>query len=140
MVGRAGARYHGRMSQLPPYALPGRVDTSEQAHSLLVAVDRYAATFDLMLIAWRDRSIYETVREDLDALAASQKSQAPEAGLAMLELAMAHNDVAAALTQRLLALEASGAHDAPDGVLEQRQQRHTEAITELRSYVLRKIH
>jgi len=127
------------MPQLPAHVPASRPDGGQQAHSLLVAVDRYAATFDLMLTAWRDRSIYEAVREELDALAASQKAQAPEAGLAMLELAMAHNDVAAALSRGLLAPQEDVAQ-AQDGLLAQRHQRHTAAIAELRSYVLRRIH
>lgn len=127
------------MSKPRPQVHPpssGRDDAGERAHGLLTTVDRYAATFDLMLAAWRDRSIYATVGAELDAVAASQKSQAPEAGLAMLELAIAHNDVAAALMARQLAGD-SGTGDAD---LARRQQRHTAAVAELRSYVLRKIH
>lgn len=126
------------MKPISPPALPGRTDTGEQAHGLLVAIDRYAATFDLMLTAWRDRSIYEAVREELDVMAASQRAQAPEAGLAMLELAMAHNDVAAALSLQPPAGEAAGSGSL--AALVRGQQRHAAAIAELRSYVLRKIH
>ena len=118
----------------------GRMDAGEQAHGLLVAIDRYAATFDLMLTAWHDRSIYETVGEELDALAASQKAQVPEAGLAMLELVMAHNDVAAALAQPRWAAPGAQGDAAGCAELDQRQRRHAAAVTELRSYVLRKIH
>lgn len=111
---------------------------SEQAHGLLIALDRYAATFELMLTAWRDRSIYESVREAFDELAATQKAQAPEAGLAMLELAMAHNDVAAALMDRPQQQGTGESFNA--GALALRQQRHAAAVNELRSYILRKIH
>jgi hypothetical protein len=136
---RTGPKYHVPMTKtslLESAAGHG----GEQAHGLLIALDRYAATFDLMLTAWRDRSIYESVREAFDELAASQKAQAPEAGLAMLELAMAHNDVAAALMDRQLAQQQGTGESFNAGALALRQQQHAAAVNELRSYILRKIH
>jgi len=120
--------------------VPHRLPQDENAHALLVAINRYAATFELMLLAWRDRSIYDTVRDDLEQVAGAQKAGFPEAGVAMMGLAMAHSDVAAVLLEREVAASRDQAPRFSAEDLQRRRSAHQAAIEELRSYVLRKTH
>jgi len=123
-----------------PFKSGQRLARPDGTHALLVGLNRYAATFDLMLSAWRDRSIYETVREDLEAVAAGQKELLPEAGVAMMGLSMAHSDVAAVL----LEMHVAGSRGVPPKFsatdLAARCSRHEAAVEELRGYLLRKTH
>jgi hypothetical protein len=117
-----------------------RVALDDGAHALLVAINRYGATFDLMLSAWRDRSIYDTVKEDLEAVVAGQKALFPEAGVAMMGLAMAHSDIAAVLLEMLVADNRGQPSKFSADDLARRRARHEAAVEELRSYILRKTH
>jgi hypothetical protein len=123
-----------------PAPARSRPAPQDRTQALLVSLSRYAATFDLMLSAWRDRSIYETVKDDLDAVMAGQKALYPEAGVAMMGLAMAHSDIAAVL----LEMHVADSRGLPSKFTPQdvaaRRSRHEAAVEELRGYILRKTH
>ena len=123
-----------------PTSSSPRVSQHDDVHALLVTLSRYAATFDLMLSAWGDRSLYEAVKEELDAVATGQKALFPEAGVAMMGLTMAHSDIAALLLEMQVAQHRGLPSKFGVDELPKRQRRHEAAVDELRSYILRKTH
>jgi len=122
-------------------AHPLQRETREDgARHLLLAITRYAATFELMLSAWRDRSLYEAVRDELEVVAAGQKALFPEAGVAMMGLSMAHSDIVAALLEGQVAHSRGQVPRHGPEEISRRRARHEAAVEELRGYILRKTH
>jgi hypothetical protein len=119
---------------------PGGDSSSSRAFDFLTALDHYAANFDLMVSAWKQRDIYDVVSEEFVSLVQRQKASFPDAAVVMVDLVIAHNDVAVVLLDfhKSLAHRTTARFQEED--MQKRLSAHAVAVLTLRSYMLGKTH
>ncbi|MBI2772238.1 MAG: hypothetical protein HYX47_21645 [Burkholderiales bacterium] len=124
----------------PSSPAPTSHSASAAAHEFIAVLDRYSANFDLMVSAWKTRDIYDVVTDEFSALMQLQKASFPEAAVVMIDVVLAHNDVAIALLDLHRFRNQRGLARFTEKDLSDRQARHALAVTALRSYILKKTH
>lgn len=128
-----------RVPSTPAPAPVGR-PASSSAHDLLYVLGTYAANFELVVSAWKARDVYEVVDEEFNALMQLQHSAFPEAAMVMIDLVIAHNDIAVVLLDfHKVRIEKTTPRFAEQDMAA-RLAAHALAVDALRDFVLRKTH
>jgi len=123
-----------------PAPAPASRSVSNAAHDLLYVLGTYAANFELVVSAWKARDIYEVVNEEFTALLQLQQAAFPEAAMVMIDLVIAHNDIAVVLLDFHKAHVEKTTPRFTEQEMSRRLAAHALAVDALRDFVLRKTH
>jgi len=128
-----------RVPSTPAPAPAGR-SVSNAAHDLLYVLGTYAANFELVVSAWKARDVYEVVNEEFTALMQLQQLAFPEAAMVVVDLVVAHNDIAVVLLDFHKARVEKTTPRFTEQDMSARLAVHALAVDALRDFVLRKTH